>query len=77
MSKTWINGSSIPKNALPTRFGNLGSVKNAVKQKKLRRLLRKAGFVKRSGHVLDKLVEDIVLAICTGSSGKDYVQKTE
>lgn len=69
MTPTRNNGSSDPKNALPTRFGSLGSVKNAAQEKKLRRLLRKAGFIKRSGHALDKLVESIVLAICTGSKG--------
>jgi len=63
------NGSSIPKNALPTRFGNLGNVRSVTQRKKLRRLLRKAGFRKRSGHALDAVLEAITLAICTGAQG--------
>lgn len=62
-------GRSIPKNALPTRFGNLGHVKGVAKRRKLKRLLRKSGFVKRSGYCLDSILEAITLAICTGSQG--------
>jgi len=63
------NGSSIPKNALPTRFGNLGHVKDVARRKKLKRLLWKSGFMKRSGHELDGVLEAIAFAICTGSQG--------
>jgi len=69
MNPTRESNVNRSKNQLPTRFGNLGGVKGVAKRKKLRRLLRKAGFVKRSGHSLDRLIEDIVLAICTGSKG--------
>jgi hypothetical protein len=54
---------------LPTRFGNLGHVKGVAKRKKLKRSLQKSGFVKRSGHCLDGVLEAITLAICTGSQG--------
>lgn len=56
-------------NALPTRFGNLGHVKDVARRRKLKRLLRKSGFVKRSGHNLGSVLEAITLAICTGSQG--------
>ena len=62
-------GSSNRKNALPTRFGKLANVKSVSKEKKLKRLLRKSGFMKRSGHCLDGILEAIVLTICTGSQG--------
>jgi hypothetical protein len=54
-------------NALPTRFGNLGHAKDVARRKKLKRLLRKSGFAKRSGHPLEGIIEAIVLATCTGS----------
>jgi len=69
MVQPGTNGSSTPKNQLPTGFGNLDSVRSAAKSKKIRRLLRKSGFVKRSGHALDKLLESTILAICTGTQG--------
>ena len=69
MTQTRDYGSSIPKNALPTRFGNLGNVRSVSKKKKLKRLLRKSGFNKRSGHELDSLIEAIILATCTGAQG--------
>jgi len=54
---------------LPTRFGNLGNLKAVAKRKKLKRLLRKSGFRKRSGHTLDSVLEAITLATCTGAQG--------
>jgi hypothetical protein len=69
MPLTRNNGSSILKNALPTRFGNLSHAKDVFKRKKLKRLLRKSGFAKRCGHPLEGIIEAIVLAVCTGSQG--------
>jgi len=52
---------------LPTKFGSLGSVKDAAREKKLKRLVRRAGFSRRSGYQPDKLIEARVLATCTGA----------
>jgi hypothetical protein len=44
-------------------------VKDVAERKKLKRQLRKSGFVKRSGYSLDELLEAVILSICTGTEG--------
>jgi len=76
MTQPTNNGRFNPKNALPTRFGRLQEIRNIVEQKKLRRLVRKAGFKKRSGYKLDELIKAGVLAKCTGAKAVLEVSHT-